>query len=178
MAANPWPKFLKRNKGRGLSPDQLARLYRREMRAKQAAKPKKTTKKASRARSADSFTLREFEVVVDKPGKGRGKHRLYERSAARAKKTVESYVGSAGWKILSIRPTGDSFETSLAAPPPKEWIFEWKGGGWNSVMAPTRPAAIRAAKLKAKNFSEHGKVYRIDETTLRPMTMKDTLSRL
>ena len=54
---------------------------------------------------------------------------------------------------------------------PHEWIFNWIGGGWNSVMAVNKAAAISAAIEK---YGE-GK---IQISSIRPATPKELKSLL
>ena len=54
---------------------------------------------------------------------------------------------------------------------PVEWIFNWIGGGWNSVMAVNKAAAISAAIEK---YGE-GK---IQISSIRPATPKELKSLL
>lgn len=53
--------------------------------------------------------------------------------------------------------------TAPAAPAPIRWFFNWKGGGYNSVIAATRDEALRLAQARAG-----GTTLKVDEATLRP----------
>lgn len=55
---------------------------------------------------------------------------------------------------------------------PVEWIFNWIGGGWNSIMAVNKAAAISAAIEK---YEGHGKINSnlIDTKSFRVSTPSD-----
>lgn len=52
----------------------------------------------------------------------------------------------------------------------QEWIFNFQGGGWNSILAYTQEEAINEAKAEYKV----SKNYSIDEKSFRIATPKET----
>jgi len=59
-------------------------------------------------------------------------------------------------------------EQWLYARTSKEWLFNWKSGGWNSIYAADREQALKKAKAEWKNSN-----LVIDEDSFRICTPED-----
>jgi len=54
---------------------------------------------------------------------------------------------------------------------PKNWVWQWNGGGWNGVVAKSKREAIGEAKKKFKDSPEW--LEKIDERTFRVPTERE-----
>ena len=58
-------------------------------------------------------------------------------------------VAWVGWRLYTRQPIIPSF-SGLGAGADKRWVFDWVGGGYNTVFAPTKAAALRKAREMGK----------------------------
>jgi hypothetical protein len=71
-------------------------------------------------------------------------------------------------------PTPDWDTVKFAEP--KHWVWQWKGGGWNGVVAKSKREALALSKKKFKNSPDW--LARIDEKTFRVPSKREYQSLL